>query len=72
MRTFEEKKALRCSKGYFTHSDMVNAFKREGVSISRQSFMKKERGVHPFTLEEFLALAKILEIPLEEAADYLE
>lgn len=70
MRSFEEKKALRCSKGFFTYPSMVDAFQKEGVKISRQTYMAKERGVHPFNLEEFLALARILEISLEEAADY--
>lgn len=70
MRSAVDIKKLRCSKGYFSQSDMTKALCEAGCKMTRQGYTNRESGHTTFTAKEIRALSKILEISLEDAFDY--
>lgn len=70
MKSALEIKKLRCGKGYFTYSQILEALEEKGIKMTKQSYVNKESGERPFSAKEVKALCDILEISLEDGYNF--
>ena len=70
MRTTEEIRMLRGSKGYLKLVDLARALENEGVHVSAGSLGMKEKGKVGYSPREVEGLARVLGISLEEAFSF--
>lgn len=70
MRDALEIRKLRCSKGFFSQQSIADALREHGISITRQTYHRKEHGEIPFSAKELKAMVEILGITAEEGIDF--